>query len=123
MSRRIYLAARYLAAPLMREWRAEFEARGHTVTSRWLAGKVAQNDDERKQYAAEDIEDLKSACTLVVHNDPEHFGTGWGGRHVEYGLAIAWEKDVFIVGGRENIFHHLEGVHIFDTFGDLVNAL
>ena len=123
MSRRIYVAARYLAAPLMRKWKDELEARGHTVTSRWLEGKVAQNDDERMQYASEDIEDIKRACTLVVHNNPKYFGTGWGGRHVEYGLAIAWGKDVFIVGGRENIFHHLEGVRLFGTFEELVESL
>jgi hypothetical protein len=121
--RRIYLAARYYDAPLMREWRARLKDHGHIVISRWIDGKTASNDYERNRFASEDVEDIKNSCTLIVRNDPNYFGSGWGGRHVEYGLAIAWEKDIFLVGGRENIFHYLDGVNYYATFENLVNSL
>lgn len=42
-----------------------------------------------------------------------------GGRHVEFGLAVAWEKRIVVIGPQENIFHWLPMVEHypnFDTF-------
>ena len=63
------------------------------------------------------------AAFLQPSNRIENLGDGCACKPVEYGLAIAWGKDVFIVGGRENIFHHLEGVRLFGTFEELVESL
>jgi hypothetical protein len=40
--------------------------------------------------------------------------SGRGGRHVEFGAAVATGKRLIVVGHRENLFHHLPGVEFFD---------
>ena len=39
-----------------------------------------------------------------------------GGRHVEFGMAIAAQKRIVVIGPRENIFHWLPMIEQFDTF-------
>ena len=39
-----------------------------------------------------------------------------GGRHVEFGLGLAWNKIVVVVGPRENVFHCLSDVYQFDDW-------
>ena len=53
-------------------------------------------------------------------------GVAWsarGGRHVEFGLALAAGKRLCIVGPRENIFHFLPRVEVFRSTDDLVGAI
>ena len=52
-----------------------------------------------------------------------HFRSGRGGRHVEFGLAIAWGKPVYLVGERENVFHWLPQVRVFPALDEVVNYL
>lgn len=46
-----------------------------------------------------------------------------GGRHVEFGLALAWGKRVMVVGPRENVFYALPVVDRFDSWADVVALL
>lgn len=41
-----------------------------------------------------------------------------GGRHVEFGVAVASCKRLVVIGPRENIFHHLPRVEVFPTLGE-----
>lgn len=67
-----------------------------------------------------DIEDIDAALTLVSFT--EAGGGGKGGRHTEYGYAIAQNKRLVIIGPREHIFHTHPGVEIFSQWGDFLQA-
>jgi hypothetical protein len=102
---------------------AQIETAGHSVSSRWLLGGHENADGsppepwQRAQWAAEDLTDLDRATELVYVS-----GCGMGcashprgGRHVEFGVALALRKIVHLIGPRENIFHHLGWVRRYDT--------
>ena len=75
------------------------------MTSRWL--------DFRKMpswsygIAREDCEDLMAADAVIIFTEIPNTVLATGGRHVEFGLALAQGKRVIVVGPRENVFHYL----------------
>jgi len=69
------------------------------------------------------VEDvIRADCILCFTEEPtEH--VSWaarGGRHVEFGVALAMGKRLCVVGPRENIFHHLPRVEQFRSLDDFV---
>lgn len=110
----IYLAARYSRREELVLYRAILTKFGHTVTSRWLNGNHQISDDglsaeaaeeERIRFAEEDWEDLTDAEVVVSFTEPPRATNSRGGRHVEFGAAMALGKRVIVVGPRENVFH------------------
>lgn len=79
------------------------EARGVTVTSRWLKAP----DDLADEHARKDLADVDACDWLLALNPSAYHNAGTGGRHVELGYAIARGKRVMLVGERSNIFHYL----------------
>lgn len=132
---RIYLAARYSRREELLGYKAELEAGGHEVTSRWLAGAhqwdpVAAGtespesaDDippEAVRFARDDFEDVERCQLLIAFTEkPRANLASRGGRHVELGLALAWDKAVFLVGPRENVFCTLPGIEVYPTWDAL----
>jgi nucleoside 2-deoxyribosyltransferase len=121
---KIYLAARYSKHPEMREAAAYLAARGHEVTSRWINGSHElgdhPTDEARRRLAVEDCEDLRSADVVIAFSEaPRTVSNQRGGRHVEFGMALALGKPIYVVGPKENVFHYLPGVC---HFRDLVGA-
>ena len=116
----IYIAATYERRLEMQEYRDELLALGYSVTSRWLEGT---HDKEPWEICAlHDYHDVQDAYYVVTFTAPA--GTySRGGRHVEVGLAIAWDKQVLLVGQRENVFHSLPHVTQCDTWNDCLRAL
>ena len=117
---RIYIAARYdrrfemlgVAASLMRV--------GYEVTSRWMEGR----GDDCELVAA--VEALHRAHCLVSFTEQPERGVAWaarGGRHVEFGIALATGKRLCVVGPRENVFHHLPQVELYGNVTDLLEGL
>jgi hypothetical protein len=120
---RIYLAARFDRSAEMRDVAAALARAGHFVTSRWIHGRQAGPD---LVSATEDIEDLASADCLVSFTEHATRSAPWaarGGRHVEFGVALAARLRLCIVGPRENIFHHLPKVEVYVTFDELLAGL
>lgn len=132
---KIYLAARYSRHPEMREVRTMVEARGFTVTSRWIDCHGGQREesftpetlnspygpDVCAPYGKADVDDLIAADCVVAYT-----GTGSGGkggRHVEFGIAMGLQKRLIIVGPRENIFHCLPEVWVVENTGELLDLL
>jgi hypothetical protein len=124
---KIYLAARYSRIEELNAYRAELEAWGHTVTSRWLNGEhqihgyeaaraVERNEldscpESGALFAGDDVEDLTEAEIVIAFSEqPRNGNTGRGGRHVELGLALAMGKRIILIGPRENVFHCLPQV-------------
>ncbi|SRR6266404_871925 len=112
----IYLAARYRRMVELRSYHDDLENMGHVVTSRWITG--AHDALDASSAAREDRDDLLAAdCVISFTEEPEsHYGRG--GRHVEFGMAMATGKRVLVVGYRENVFHHLPEVQFFGTWPD-----
>lgn len=113
----------YTAAP----WQLRDEARrtaaalihhGHIVTSRWLQ----EGDIENHETAQMDLDDIDAADALLAINPLRYAKIGTGGRHVEFGYALARGKRLFIRGVRSNIFHHHERVHMIELITELPNA-
>lgn len=114
---KVYLAAQYSQKDLLRTYAEELRAAGITVTSRWLEEPHGPNvtldeiDEEQLRYYADmDFEDVVRADTLVFFAQDPNTAIKRGGRHVEFGIAMALRKTIFVVGPRENIFHYRFGV-------------
>jgi hypothetical protein len=140
---RIYLAARYSRRLELCEYRAQLQAIGHEVTSRWLNGAhQVYLDGEplgpeqealiesggaapelRGRFAAEDWNDLTSADLVINFTEPPRSKASRGGRHVEFGAALALEIRCIVVGPRENVFHCLPEVAWFETWPEAFAAL
>lgn len=116
----IYLAAKYarreemeeIAIRLMNEY-------GYDITARWVFG-----GEEGKTYediAVFDLEDVATADTVVSFTEQPNMYTT-GGRHVEFGYAIATGKRLVVIGPRENVFHSFPTVEQFDTLNDWLRS-
>jgi nucleoside 2-deoxyribosyltransferase len=121
----IYLAASYLRHPEMRTCRDQLEAMGHKVTSRWIEGEEIEADDgtigamntvsprSLERFAKSDIEDIEKATCMISFTDG---AAARGGRHAEFGYALALGLAMIVVGPREHIFHYLPEVEHFETW-------
>jgi len=128
----IYLAARYTRRTELVCCRADLLAVGYTVTSRWLAGEGdATNDgvapegteEERQRWALIDWEDIKAAGVMINFTEPPGSTHSRGGRHVEFGMALFRGKRPIVVGPRENVFHCLPGVEVYETWAECLTQL
>ena len=128
-TQRIYLAARYSRRIEICRYRNMLETHGFKAHCEWLLGNhqwnpiAAQAETakdtvpiEAGEFAQDDLRDLSAADTLIAFTDPPRSKASRGGRHVEFGYALAMRKRIIIVGPRENVFYWLPQVERFDTF-------
>lgn len=129
----IFLAARYSRLPELNVYRTQLEAAGHRVTSRWLNGghEIVRDvqglsaqvaNAERERLAIEDWNDMKEAEVVVSFTEEPRSTNGRGGRHVEFGGALALGKTCVVVGPRENVFHHLPGLQHHSTWAEFMRS-
>lgn len=113
---KIYLAAPYGWRLEMARYKFELLQDGHACTSRWVDGihPYGTNPEEAQQ----DLYDVDKADTLVLFTD----GESAGGRHVEFGYALARGKTLYLVGEAENLFHQLAAAR-FATWDQCRQAL
>ena len=109
----------------MRRRAGELTALGHEITSRWIRGSHSVSggfdDPLWARYAREDFDDVAAADAVVCFLEPG--GGGSGGRHVEFGMALAWGKRTIVVGEPEHLFHTLPSVRVYPTWADALDAL
>lgn len=116
----VYLASRFSRIEEMREYAEQLASHGIGVTSRWIrgghempAGATGFSADEWDRFAIEDIEDIQNADVFVTFTEhPGAPGRARGGRHVEYGIALALHTPIIIIGPRENVFHWIQSPSI-----------
>lgn len=129
---KIYLAARYSRHPEMQSYAAQLGELGHTIVSRWILGDHdlrAKGESDSFQWmqvwANEDLDDLSRSQLAIFFTEGENPpGRARGGRHVEYGYAMAHAKRILVVGPRENVFHYLLPENrVFATFDDCLKYL
>jgi nucleoside 2-deoxyribosyltransferase len=128
---KVYLAARYSRKSELLAHRDELDRMGVTVTSRWLDGdyptggdgrSLVAPDEVRAKVASEDMADVLAADTFVAFTEPARSG-GRGGRHVEFGIALAAGKHCIVIGEAENVFYMLPGVRRFADWGAFLDWL
>lgn len=127
-SRLIYIAAPFLARAEALSLKAELESAGHVVTSTWITSHMSEfegmSEEEMGREAAHDAEGVGRCEILILLNNVGPSTSG--GMHVELGLALAWGKQVLVVGEKTSIFHHLHaGIKVCDrdVVVDRVNRL
>lgn len=131
MTRSVYLAARYSRHPEMSEKAIQLSQIGYTITSRWIRGdhelrSDGQADSDRwaEVWALEDYEDLLAADIVISFTEePGAPGRQRGGRHVEFGLGLATDKVMVVIGPRENVFHWLPEVRVYPTWEAFLEAV
>lgn len=124
----IYIAARYSRKEEMKKVRDVLQKAEFAVTSSWLDEPHGANtqlnelsDSLNEEYAQVDIDDINRADRILFFS--ESVLTPRGGRHVEFGYALAQGKSIDVVGPKENIFHYLPGVYNYPTFIDYLYNL
>jgi nucleoside 2-deoxyribosyltransferase len=142
-SMKVYLAARYSRREELCDYRAALHEAGFEVTSRWLDGahQVYLNGEPlgpeqealiesghaspevRGRFAAEDWNDVVSADICINFTEAPRSNASRGGRHVEFGAALALGKRCMVVGWRENVFHCLPEVEFFETWDAAFSVL
>lgn len=128
---KIYMASRFSNRHILQGWQDDLIALGHEIVSRWsLRGNDHQiptglsrqaSDDERARFAVEDIEDI-NRCDCMISLMCEPRNNSRGGRHVEFGYALAKGCRLITVGPRETVFHHLETVEHFNDWASALNS-
>lgn len=123
----VYLAGRYSRKNELRECAKELEACGWFVTSSWLKephnpnAQLKEFDDQALRELAEaDLDDIRQAATMVFFAEPQDVQPPRGGRHVEFGYALAHDLRLVVIGAKENIFHFLSDVTVYPTWKDFV---
>ena len=125
---KIYLASRYSRLPEMQACREDLLAAGHEVTARWVDGAHQASDEDltselASRFAVEDYDDLAKADCVISFTEPARTGPTRGGRHVEFGIALALGKRVVVVGHRENVFHALPAVEFYPSWAQAFAAM
>jgi hypothetical protein len=140
---RIYLASRYSRRLELCEYRTQLIALGFDVQARWLNGghqlsnegtPIGDNGEKlveeggvnaaalRAHFANDDWEDVTQADCVISWTEPPRSSANRGGRHVEFGIALAMKKRCIVIGYRENIFHWLPQVEFYETWREFLAA-
>lgn len=118
---RIYLASRTKHIKYLREVRSQLQDAGHTVTSSWLNQQsipdYVLDEDILHKYALQDKKDIEQSDMIISFSDANG---RHGGRHCEFGMALASGIRCVVIGPREHIFHYLPNVEVYDDLGSLL---
>lgn len=119
---KIYLATKYAEMIEMRGVRDRIVAEGHEVTAQWIDGK--EDNDTQETAAVMDYNDVARADLLISFSKERGTLHTGGGRHVEYGIAMALKKTIWVVGPRgEHVFHAWPDVRFFESVDDMLESL
>lgn len=118
---KVYIAARYERRLEMLEHQKDIESRGIRVISRWIKHGPECDKIGPAYSALADRADLVKADVLLFFSEEGPFPRG--GRHVEFGMALGMLRPIFVVGPKENVFHHIPGVRHFNTYEEARDAI
>jgi hypothetical protein len=118
---RVYFAARFSRRFALRQYRQDLESLSHIVTSRWLDAS-GEDPEALALCAGEDLIDIVTADAVVNFTEPPRCNSR-GARHCEFGIGLALNKQLIIVGPREHAFHFLPQVKRFASWADFLATL
>jgi nucleoside 2-deoxyribosyltransferase len=114
---KLYLAGRYPRRDEFRALLPLLEFAGVEITSRWLTEteRLDHNMGDHsiqfyRKTARIDLDDIDAADGILFFSENPKVGIPRGGRHVEFGYALATGKMMIVIGDYENIFHYLPQV-------------
>lgn len=115
----IYIASLFSRREEMEGYANKLEEAGFTITSRWVYG--GEEGKTNEEIAIFDLDDVDDADLVLNFTLP--YGTMFkgGGRCVEFGYAVGTNKEVVLVGERENVFHWLPEVKQYDTLDQFIS--
>ena len=125
---KVYLAARYTRREEIYSYAEELVALGHEVTARWVYGRpdashpdlvTGHTDAYEEKVSVEDLKDVAGADCIICFSEVPRATNTRGGRHVEFGMAVAWDKRIILVGPQENVFHYLPKVEVYPDWAAL----
>lgn len=121
MPTKLYLAALFARRAEMESIADLLKTKGFEIVARWVYG--GEDGLTREQIATLDLEDVDKADTVVSFTHERGTMTNGGGRHVEFGYALARGKRLVVIGDRENVFHHHSAIRVYPTLGAWLHAL
>lgn len=115
---KVYLAAKFGRQKELQEYKKLIERAGHEVTSTWLTENFAdplKDIASSREAALLDLKDIDRSDVFLVFTENPDIGYYTGGRHVEFGYALALGLVVILCGPRENVFfHHKRVIQVND---------
>lgn len=125
-----YIAARYSRREEIKQFAQQLRSMGIQVTSSWLTETHSPTiqikeiaDRELRELAEQDMRDIEEADSFLFFAEDQNNQPPRGGRHVEFGYALARGKRIFVIGEKENIFHYLPWVSVHPDLANLVDCL
>lgn len=112
---RIYLAGKFEEHAVIKVYADELRDLGHVISYPWFELHTKPGIPDLTQEAIEDTEGVKSADAIIFIFEKD---LPYSGAMTELGMALAWDKEVFIVGhgGDRNIFTKHPNVHHIETW-------
>jgi len=108
-SNRVYIAAPFPLKHMAITLRFGLKSVGIVCSSRWLD---LPTDEWSESAALADLSDVESSSMLIAINPKDWAIKGTGGRHVEFGYAVARDRPIVLIGERTNVFHHLPNIQV-----------
>jgi hypothetical protein len=126
-----YLVARYARNAEMYVYARDLQKVNIGVTSSWVLGDHEDRSEGKsntsfwlRYFGEEDYNDVLNANVFVTFSEhPGAPGRQRGGRHVEFGIALALDKPIIVIGPQENIFHHLPQITHVETWIEALELL
>lgn len=116
---KVYIAGPYPLRDAAIALMHALEAEGFEVTSTWLR----EIDILAHEHAMVDLHDVARADVLVALNPAGWEEKGTGGRHAEFGYALALNKRIVLIGERSHIFHYLNHLVVIAEQANVAAAL
>jgi len=118
---KVYLGGRYRRRESLFELGQYLEKDGFQIMSSWIHPQHRESTSalSDKEHALQDLQDIENShwCIFLMENPR---GDSRGGRHVEFGYALALQKFITIIGPEETIFHSVGSVHRFLSIKDFL---
>ena len=118
--KKVYLAALFRRMNEMGKVADYLKEKGFEITSRWVYGGEA-TAGSNEACALLDLEDVDNADAIISFTHARGTMTSGGGRHVEFGYALAKGKECVIIGPKENVFHHHPKVKQFNSIDEFLS--
>ncbi len=118
---KLYLAARYSLKDVVAQAADYLTKHGHKIISDWHLETYPPDvkvqdvpEAENQHFAVKDCIQIRHSDAMLFWAEHPDTPTVRGGRHVEFGIALALDKTIYVIGPKENIFHYLPSkvIHI-----------